>query len=754
MRRGRPRHDDVLTPREWEVLDLLREDLTNEQIASRLGVSENTAKYHVAQILAKLDVGSRREAAAWRPVPEAQPQRSRLWGAAILAGLHGKLKAGVALKVAGAGAIGVAGVGLALLAFGVISMSSRQDTGVVLDPSCPVHPDACEAAQTLESWVSDGDIEAILAHMTTQTFTCTEDRRPGAPYPLCEGSTSGEQREGIVLAQLSSEPMVMSRGQIQAMLHDWIDFGDGSVTDAYGSRANGLFSVGCPDVDPDGGQTCREDFVVVFSHAGLLSNGSGQANRGLLTFYVSSSGSAPTLAAVIAVGSATFQPELAVGLKGGFVSAGAEAAILFASYWTGTPSEGTFFPWPGASIGLGKLAYVQDGDIWTKALSDGDPIRLTDDGRSFAPAWSPSGEWLLFEKPVQRGPSEVWVMRADGQGARRIDAERGNVAWSTTADELALVADSGELVVEMADGSNRRVLDAPVSAPVSETLAWPMWSPDGRHIAYSKWARVAQSGVWQVDATLGTPVELYGVVPPEGTAQEAGGPMIPAVWSPDGQMLYFWRASFFSASIQADGLPLWAVPAQGGDAIDIGVQTLTYDDYLSAADGGRLVVSAGSGRSSTENKVITLISGLRPAGKPELTFLHVVTTSPAWSPDGTQIAYVEQPVTQPEDLIGSVTSKRVWVMEADGSNRRRLTEGEVWEEGPRWSADGGYLLYVRPEPYSDTEPQQAAVWLHNLATGAGMEVLAGVEFGINDPDRRVWYYGHYDWDAVFDWWQP
>ena len=35
-KRGRRPHPDILTPREWEVLDLLRERLTNEQIAERL----------------------------------------------------------------------------------------------------------------------------------------------------------------------------------------------------------------------------------------------------------------------------------------------------------------------------------------------------------------------------------------------------------------------------------------------------------------------------------------------------------------------------------------------------------------------------------------------------------------------------------------------------------------------------------------------------------------------------------------------
>ena len=66
-KRGRPRYPDVHTPREWEVLALLREGLTNEQIAERLGVTLHAARYHVSEILSKLGVATREEAAAWQP---------------------------------------------------------------------------------------------------------------------------------------------------------------------------------------------------------------------------------------------------------------------------------------------------------------------------------------------------------------------------------------------------------------------------------------------------------------------------------------------------------------------------------------------------------------------------------------------------------------------------------------------------------------------------------------------------------------
>ena len=53
---------EPLTPRETEVLFLLAEGLTNRAIGLQLGITENTAKFHVQAVLSKLGVSSRIEA--------------------------------------------------------------------------------------------------------------------------------------------------------------------------------------------------------------------------------------------------------------------------------------------------------------------------------------------------------------------------------------------------------------------------------------------------------------------------------------------------------------------------------------------------------------------------------------------------------------------------------------------------------------------------------------------------------------------
>jgi DNA-binding CsgD family transcriptional regulator len=121
-RRGRPPHPDVLTPREWEVLALLREGLSDEAIAERLGVSIHGAKYHVREILSKLGVASRQEAAAWQPEGRAPARR---WLALPLAA-----------RFAGALVVAAAVAGLGVLAWRTLATGVPKEQGLT-HPSKP-----------------------------------------------------------------------------------------------------------------------------------------------------------------------------------------------------------------------------------------------------------------------------------------------------------------------------------------------------------------------------------------------------------------------------------------------------------------------------------------------------------------------------------------------------------------------------------------------------------------------------------------
>jgi DNA-binding NarL/FixJ family response regulator len=53
---------DPLTPRELDVLGLMAEGLSNKSIAGRLGISDQTVKFHVASIGGKLNALNRTDA--------------------------------------------------------------------------------------------------------------------------------------------------------------------------------------------------------------------------------------------------------------------------------------------------------------------------------------------------------------------------------------------------------------------------------------------------------------------------------------------------------------------------------------------------------------------------------------------------------------------------------------------------------------------------------------------------------------------
>jgi DNA-binding NarL/FixJ family response regulator len=59
------RQPDLLTERETELLRLVAAGLPNKAIGLQLGVSENTVKYHMKNILQKLHLHNRAEAAAY-----------------------------------------------------------------------------------------------------------------------------------------------------------------------------------------------------------------------------------------------------------------------------------------------------------------------------------------------------------------------------------------------------------------------------------------------------------------------------------------------------------------------------------------------------------------------------------------------------------------------------------------------------------------------------------------------------------------
>ena len=60
-------------------------------------------------------------------------------------------------------------------------------------------------------------------------------------------------------------------------------------------------------------------------------------------------------------------------------------------------------------------------------------------------------------------------------------------------------------------------------------------------------------------------------------------------------------------------------------------------------------------------------------------------TKAAWSPDNAKIAYMRRPTAHDR--------YHIWVMNADGSGQRRLTNGNYWDNFPTWLPDGSGIVF-------------------------------------------------------------
>lgn len=206
-----------LTAREREVLDLVRGGLTNEQIAERLGISLDGAKYHVSQILSKLGVSSRAEAAGLATV--RRPSRGLVW-------------ASLALSAAAA-------VVIAALIWGAVSSGS----GDADDPDTPGASPLNGAPRIGDHW-----------HASYTFFACGE-KQPNAP--AFEDGGIGTHGDGI----MHIHPFIPAEEGSGASMAKWFEYGGGLLTEDTvrlpGQARTWQNGDECPAGTPDAGAEGR-----------------------------------------------------------------------------------------------------------------------------------------------------------------------------------------------------------------------------------------------------------------------------------------------------------------------------------------------------------------------------------------------------------------------------------------------------------------------------------------------------------------
>ncbi|MDE2670839.1 MAG: LuxR C-terminal-related transcriptional regulator [Chloroflexota bacterium] len=161
-RGGRPRHPDILTPAEQRVLEELRAGGTNAEIAVRLGVSPDAVKYHISNMLGKLELADRHQLAAWRPDTARSPRQALL----ALPLAFGSLARPLVWAVAGV--VALAGIAALVVVLVVVTPPSTEkpqptDCEVVGRADGPVGAPAPGGAVTGGATVVCGEMVTLTA---------------------------------------------------------------------------------------------------------------------------------------------------------------------------------------------------------------------------------------------------------------------------------------------------------------------------------------------------------------------------------------------------------------------------------------------------------------------------------------------------------------------------------------------------------------------------------------------------------------
>ncbi len=153
-------------------------------------------------------------------------------------------------------------------------------------------------------------------------------------------------------------------------------------------------------------------------------------------------------------------------------------------------------------------------------------------------------------------------------------------------------------------------------------------------------------------------------------------------WSPDGQRLVFISPCPDRRELYL-GAQLYSIRPEGtGFTVLLGSAAGDYDPAWSP-DGSKIVFTSLRGTGRPQIYVLNLDDGdIKPLATDGSKNMQAT-----WSPDGSQIIYVST----------NGMGERLWIMDADGSNKRPLTNSDVISGFPDWSIDGDTIVFTQRE---------------------------------------------------------
>ncbi|WP_184719133.1 amidohydrolase family protein [Caulobacter sp.] len=275
-------------------------------------------------------------------------------------------------------------------------------------------------------------------------------------------------------------------------------------------------------------------------------------------------------------------------------------------------------------VGIGSPALSPDGrQVVFRALNDlylldigGGPAKaLTNDGFSKVdPAWSPDGKTLAYSTD-KGGSLDIWLRDiASGQSRQltRFDGAAVSSAWSRDGKSLAFLSQNGGLfVADAATGETRRVYadlwepGKPSWGPGDATIAYAAFKP------YSARFREGLSEILTVDVASGK--GSYAPILPDRSLGTRGddGP----VWSPDGKSLAYVFASRLHVSpVDATGKLLGPPKALNDEVTDAVSWSGDGQSLIYLSAGQLRLISAAGGAPKTVPHGLTW-ANVRPKGR-------------------------------------------------------------------------------------------------------------------------------------------
>ncbi|MBV9923948.1 MAG: S9 family peptidase [Acidobacteria bacterium] len=269
-----------------------------------------------------------------------------------------------------------------------------------------------------------------------------------------------------------------------------------------------------------------------------------------------------------------------------------------------------------------------------------------------APQISPDGRQVVYtrrwaDKVNDKYEDEIWIVDADG-GRNRFLAKGAQAVWSPDSKRVAYVAQGqpagSQVFVRWTDAPGETQLTRLERAP--SNLAW---SPDGRHLAFNMLVPAAPGLSVKMPARPAGAkwVDAPRVVDRLNYRSDGSG------WRPDGFTHVFVISDEGGAARQlTDGDYQHGAPEWSADSRTVFFSAIRKPDaeYL---------------RNDSEVYAVDLQGG----AVRQLTDRKGPDNNPRVSPDGKLIAYTGN---DQNDNTYNVT--RLYVMNADGSNKRALTE--------------------------------------------------------------------------------